>query len=183
MADFYYLLSSLPMLRANQGIPMSTGQFMELCRPHLSPGQFDVLTAVASIPREDSDFKAGSAPAEWEIFETCLRNQIVKSRPVKNADSSQFLKPEKDYFSSIERGVQEAFSRDNPLEREKRLDAIRLEFLDDLESSHIFDFDALCVYKLKLLLLEKQSRWDQTHGMTNFDAVIVAASTINTDYK
>jgi Protein of unknown function (DUF2764) len=181
MADFYYLLSSLPMLRPNQGVPMSTAQFMTTCGTHLSPGEMQTLAAISSSPAEESHFKENSVPARWNIFETCMRNRIIDSRPAKNTESAQYMRVEKDYFSAIERGVQEAFSRDNPLEREKRLDAVRLEFLDDLDGAHFFDFDALCVYKLKLMLLEKQARWDQAHGTTNFDAVIIAASTVNTD--
>ena len=181
MADFYYLLSSLPMLRPNQGVPMSTAQFMATCETQLAPEEMLALAAVSSIPAEESDFKANSVPAKWNIFETCLRNRIIDTRSAKNSDSAQYMREEKDYFSAIDRGVQEAFGRDNPLEREKRLDATRLEFLDDLDGAHYFDFGALCVYKLKLMLLEKQARWDHDHGIANFNAVITAASTINTD--
>lgn len=181
MADFYYLMSSLPMLKPNHPVPMSTERFMEVCGSHLTDKQTTELEAVSSVPSDAYAFDQDSAPGAWNIFETCLRNRIITARAGKNSEASRYMRSEKDFFSMIDRGVQEAFSRENPLEREKRLDAVRLQFLDDLEGKYRFDFNALCVYKLKLMIFEKENRWDHQHGLSNFDAVITAAATVNSD--
>ena len=35
------------------------------------------------------------------------------------------------------------------------MDRARWDFLESMEWNHVFDFDALCIYRCKLLILEK----------------------------
>jgi hypothetical protein len=74
--------------------------------------------------------------------------------------------------SDIDRSIEEVLSVPNPAEREKMLDSLRWKALDDLEFGHNFDFDSLCIYKIKLMLLEKWVGKDQRKGLENLDAIL-----------
>jgi len=101
-----------------------------------------------------------------------LRNCLAGRRDAGDSDSEQYLRNETDFFSEIEPGVQEAIALDNPLECERRLDALRWRRLDDIASQDSFSFNALAVYMIKLLLLEKWQPRNNENGYENLDKVI-----------
>jgi len=78
----------------------------------------------------------------------------------------------KDYFSEIDRGVQEAFSAKDPKLKEKILDNLRWKELDNLESGHQFDVTKLCIYKLRLMICEKWINRQIEKGETNLESIV-----------
>ena len=57
----------------------------------------------------------------------------------------------------------------DPLEREKALDRARWAFLDGFEWSHAFNFEALCIYRCKLMILEKWAARRAGNAEDNLD--------------
>lgn len=181
MSKYYYLVSTLPMLRWftvnhhewNENIPFSSDDFMARCSGWLSESEFRRLNKLSLIPSEDISSPAGYSAEKWYVWETCLRNKIVKFRVLSSEkDAEKNIRTESDCFSEIDRGVQEAFTASDPIKREKALDLLRWNMLEDIESGHHFDFDKLCVYKLKLMLREKWIGRDEKKGSENLEYIL-----------
>ena len=60
----------------------------------------------------------------------------------------------------------------DPLEAEKILDRMRWAKLDELEAGRQFDFDRVCIFKLKLLILAKYSGRTPDAGGAALDAIL-----------
>lgn len=183
MAQYYYLVSSLPMLKPEETPFLSSREFLEICADKLSAKDFSALSAISLVPDESAAFPADSAAAKWNTWEICLRNRIAAHRTGKGQDASEYMLPETDCFSEIEAGVQEAYGIKNPLERENIFDRMRWRKLDDLEAGHDFDFDKLCIYMLKLLLREKWLIRSKENGFNNLDGAIAKIYSEQNNHK
>ncbi|MCP4176975.1 MAG: hypothetical protein GY756_04340 [bacterium] len=169
MAALYYLISSLPLLNLGEGPPFTTDDYIEMCKTFITEQQLSELSSLKLVPDSDS-ITNSKVINDWFDWETCLRNSIAKMRSsVFGKDFSSFLKHENDYFSEIDRGVQEAYSADNPLEKENAIDKLRWTSLDSLEATHQFDFGKLCIYKIRLMLCEKIMLRSENTGKENLD--------------
>lgn len=173
MAAFYYLISSLPMLTFGETPRVSSEEFLSACTDFVSAIELKELKELSLIPPEDYSWSANQTAIFWYQWETCLRNVLVHLRlKSKGGEWEKYLRAELDFFSEIEKGVQEAFNKSNPLEMENALDRLRWGRLDDMESGHMFDFCKLCIYKLRLLLCEKQGLLNTEKGSRNFDQIV-----------
>lgn len=173
MAAFYYLISSLPMLYRGEAPAISIEKFIASCVDFLTSEEMEELNALSLVPPEDYNRVAFPHSAVWYDWETCLRNALVYLRGKgKAAESEKFIREEADFFSEIDKGVQESFNKSTPLEVENALDNLRWSRMDDMEVGHIFDFRKLCVYKLKLMLCEKQALLNREKGSDNFDRIV-----------
>ncbi len=172
MASYYYLISSLSSLVLGEKPQLTLTDFMELCSEWVSSSEYEQLDSVSLIPSPES-LPKNITVKKWEDWETCLKNQIVKLRAGDlKKDPSNYTQEEKDYFSEIERGVQEAFSAQDPYLKEKILDELRWNALSNLESGHQFDLSTLCIYKLRLMLCEKWLTREQEKGEKNLDDIL-----------
>ncbi len=173
MAAFYYLVSSLPMLFHAEVPLMPSNEFLAACADFLSDIEMKELNELSLIPPEDYSETSNSAAVAWYAWEVCLRNALVNLRTKgKNAEGENFLREEADFFSEIDKGTLEAFNKSTPLETENALDKLRWTKLDDMEVGHTFDFFTLCVYKLRLMLCEKQTLLNKEEGSVNFDKIV-----------
>jgi Protein of unknown function (DUF2764) len=180
MAGYYYLISSLPMLMFGEKALLSVEEFNETCVDKVSENDLKVLNKLSLVPEAEQTYPAGSAAEQWRQWEICLRNRIASHRAPHGRDIHDYLQEEKACFCDVETGIQEAFGLKNPLERERYFDQMRWNALEDFESGHHFDFDKLCVYKLKLLLLEKWNERQVEQGEKNLDVML---GQINNDTK
>ncbi len=152
--SYYYLIASLPMLKLDSDSGITVQYFMGQCADTLSPELLDKLAAVGEIPT--SQFCCATEQ-KWNRFETALRNRVAILVAHKTkADTSKYLRYEEDVFTTLEKEVEDAFDQENPMDVEKAIDSIRWSFLDDLATGHDFDFDALFIYKMRLLI---QAKW------------------------
>ncbi|MFA6714814.1 MAG: DUF2764 family protein [Victivallales bacterium] len=172
MAGYYYLISSLPMLMFNEKASLSIEEFNAACIDKISENDLNILRRLNLVPEPEVIYPAGSAAERWRQWEVCLRNRIAGHRASQGRDVHNYLQEEKGCFCEIDTGVQEAFALKNPLEREKYFDRMRWRALEDFEAGHHFDFDKLCIYKLKLLLLEKWRERQVEQGTKNLDVML-----------
>ena len=174
MAGYYYLISSLPMLMFDEKAPIDLETFDDACIGQVSERDMKILDKVNLLPpsEEEFNFPANSAAERFRQWEVCLRNRIAAHRAPQGKDIHNYLHEEKSCFCEIDTGIQEAFALKNPLEREKYFDRMRWHALEDIEAGHHFDFDKLCVYKLKLLLLEKWNKRQRPEGVKNLDSML-----------
>jgi len=171
--SYYYLISSLPLLRWGSRSPLSATDFLAQCEGQLDASALAALSAVALLPTGDAE--TTGIEADWHDWDDYIRNLLARARAGhQHRDVSPILRPERDVFPTERREVDELLANDQPLERERALDQMRWRRLDGLEAGHSFDFDRLVVYRLKLLLLEKWMQFDSESGTRNLGELVEA---------
>lgn len=171
--DFYYLVGSLPLLRLGDAPPLDSAAFLERCRSELSAAQFARLERAALCPASDAAPPVAETEQRWQAWETYLRNTVVRVRVARQKlDPGPWLRPETDVFPSQTREIEEILAKDDPAARELALDETRWRRLDELASGHMFDLDALVIYRLRLLLVEKWTALDDDEGRAHRDRLV-----------
>jgi hypothetical protein len=168
-----FLISSMPLPRLGEKPVVDSARFLDLCQPHLAPAEFAALAAVALVP-------AGKPCCEtqrrWDEFEIYLRNRIAEKRAATlKVEAQPHLRAERDVFPGWRRQIDDALAAPTPLARERALDRLRWQRLEDLVPGHEMDFDALVNYRLRLLLVEKEAGWQPEAGAERLAAAVKAA--------
>ena len=170
---YSFLLSSLPWLRLGAKPFYSSAQFLDQCRPHLKAAEMAALEHAEIEPRAEA---RSATEAEWQAFDAYLRNRIAVARGARaHADARPWLRGETAVFPGLNRAVDEAFTAATPLARERALDTLRWQHLDDLQAQQAFTFEALVAYRLKLLLAEKWAGQDMARSEAALAGVTGAA--------
>ena len=170
--SFYYLVSSLPLLRWGSRPALSSEDFLAHCEGQVPPDLLADLARVSLVPRDGAE---SAAEKGWGAWDTCMRNHVARARAHHlHRDANPALREETDAFPNDRKELDDALTQGNPLARERAIDHLRWRRLDELESGHLFDRDRLVVYRLKLLLLEKWSRFDAEVGARNLDELVAA---------
>ncbi len=173
MAGFYYYICTLPLLTFGEELPMNSDEFVKNSSDWISVPETERLKNLKIIPGEILDENTGALEKNWYNWEICLRNRLADHRAGKlTRDASEYIREYPDYFSEVESVVQEITTISNPLSIEKKLDSIRWKKLGDMESGHEFDFEKLCIYKLKLMILEKWTEREEQRGFDNLDSIL-----------
>ena len=160
MASYYYLISSLPTLKADAPMPFSYDEFLAMCANAVSKDVFRRLSELTLYSDE------GPLLKQWGTFYNNLMNSLNKQR------AQQLGKPfngsaDKDDFT--DKAVDSAMSAKNPLEAERILLSCQFDYLDSLVAMHNFDDYVLFGYAVKLKLLERQSVFDKAAGKEEFE--------------
>ena len=171
---FYYFCASLPSLTPGKSPKMSVADFDGLAREQVSPAEFELLRQCSLTVGRDPGESAGKPPvlAEMIRFEQYLRTRIAQRRSVKEDDKAAALPDPAEYFSEVDLGVAQAAAAADPAEREKLIDRIRWRRLDDLEVGHEFDFEQLCIYRMRLSILDKYRSRNADAGREIFNAAV-----------
>ena len=77
MASYYYLISSLPMLKAQGEPPMDYAAFLAMCQTAVSGGVYRTLETLTV----ESD--KGPLLSEWAAFYKTLSRELTYQRNVK----------------------------------------------------------------------------------------------------
>lgn len=146
--SYYYLAASLPMLSLDGEPPISLEDFLNRCDEHLSKKDRTALDALFS--KHDTASRHTFVRA-WRDRETQLRNAIVRVRAQRQSlDPASFLHHQDGFDSSVEKAVADAFSRANPLERERALDRVRWATAEELSGFDPFTGSAILAYALEI---------------------------------
>ncbi len=174
---YYYLVSSLPMLRLEEAPAWNSAAFLDACRGHLEPGRLAALAASDLVPAAAEAPSCCAAESRWRAWETWLRNSLADARAAgRSGEQGSWKRPETDVFPGLRRQLEEALNAANPLLREQALDRLRWQFLDALKVGCEFAFDALFVYRLQLLLAEKWAAVDAAAGGKRLQELVAAAT-------
>lgn len=178
---YHFLIASLPELLWGQLPEYTQEDFYATVEESLSSKVVKKLQAMdkksSGLEAEDTeeetvvDITKIPVYAAFNEFEEFLTGRIAKVRAEKLG--IPFVNKESDaFFAEAEKAVQFASIESNPIEREKMLDLLRWRFLEEMETGHMFDFDGLCIYKLKLSLLEKYRYRKAELGKDNFNLAL-----------
>lgn len=171
-SDFFYFLSSLPLLRFGVMPPLSYPEFLTFAQEKLTADESALLSNLALCPSAPPSL---SVPviAEWEDWETFMRNSLVALRSKGNrSEAGKWQRGERGYFADTRRRLEEVLALPNAWEREQALDRLRWQKLNELQGVHFYDFTAVIIYAYRLLLLNRQASWNDEEGGKAFAALL-----------
>ena len=162
MASYYYLIASLPELKADGEMPITYSEFLSCCQSNVSDSDYELLENLTLSSTE------GPLVSEWAVFYGMLQKELGYQRSM-NLGRSYSSAYDKDGF--IAQVVASALSAKNPLEAEKVLLEYEFDNLDSLVGLHMFDEYVLFGYAIKLKLLERLSCFEQEKGKAEFKSL------------
>ena len=186
--QYFALKASLPMLLFDSAPPISSEDFLSRCEAFLAPDRMKFLRELSLAPRElpefEKNFKQAAIPSKRDIrtddsmvmqlymrWEIWLRNTLARLRAAKLGQDPEACTVKFAFYEpTAETAARNAFNLSDPLEREKALDRARWDYLDGFEWNHAFNFEALCIYRCKLLILEKWAARKAGDPAKNLDA-------------
>lgn len=165
-----YLASSLPMLVF--GAPPATRleDFVFSCMGVLSTEDYSDLQCLAEARPEATTTSFGQC---WCALETQLRNAVATHRAAHwHADARSAQHTHSGYSVFLERAVTDAFTKENPLEREKALDRTRWQLLDDLCAEDPFGSAAVLGHAIRLRIAERWSNMQEESGRKQLEELV-----------
>ena len=156
MASYYYLISSLPELSANEEMPITYDEFIAMCEDNVSDKTLERLKNLTLDSTEGPLLKK---------FYTGLFRELNAQRSAALGKSYQAEYEKNPESTQI---AQAAITAKNPLEAEKLLLVRQFEALDYYTGGHFFDDVCLFGYAIKLKLLERQSCFVKEKGEAEF---------------
>ena len=162
MSSYYYLISSLPTLKADGDPPIDYEGFLALCKGNISPSAYSFLENLTLASDK------GPLLKEWNAFYKTLTDELNYQRKLKLGRQAKM--PEtRDYEAT--NTVSAALAAKNPLESEQILLALQFKRLDELSGLHYFDDYVLNGYALKLKLLERKKCFKYEEGEAEFKSL------------
>lgn len=163
MATYYYLISSLPMLKTEGDAPLDYAAFLSMCKTGTGRSVYEKLETLTV----DSD--KGPLLSEWAVFHRALKAELNCQRSIKLGRTAA-LPDSSD--AEIVQTVQAAVNAENPLAGEQLLLELEFRRLDSMIGLHNFDDHALYGYAMKLLLLERRRIFRYENGKPAFDRLM-----------
>ena len=151
------------MLKADGEMPISYGQFLDLCRGNVSDYKFDILQNLSVTSAE------GSLISKWAEFYGTFKEELTFQRNQRLGIKTQ-VPNQRD--ESITKVILSAMNNKNPLNAEEQLLSLEFHKLDELVGTHYFDDYALLGYALKLKLLERKKIFNKENGKKEFNRII-----------
>lgn len=163
MASYYYLISTLPTLSADGGMPFSYEEFLRLCQSNVSGETYKLL--------EELDLSSDKGPLldEWGAFYRSLSKELNLQRSVKLGKAYPVVFDKDPVSSSV---ASAAVAAGDPLTAERILLAYEFDRLDDMVGLHSFDDFVLFGYALKLRLLERACSFEKKKGEKEFSDIL-----------
>lgn len=151
--SFYYFVASLPALALEAPAPMRLDEFRAEAARLLPADAVRELEAVLAgrAAQATSDFAR-----RWFAQATQIRNAVAAVRAGRRGvEAAPHLRPHAGFSAYLDQAVAEAYGKPHPLERERALDRLRWEVLDELVRPEPFGLAAVLAYGLKLGLAER----------------------------
>jgi hypothetical protein len=167
---YYYLAASLPTLVLGDPPPVSMEVFLVSSATVLSPqDQVELDLLLAGRAAEGSSRFA----RQWQAVDTQLRNAVARLRGQRlGQDVKAYLHEHEGYDVSLQKGVTDAFTKPNPLERELALDRCRWSRLDDLAGQAPFGLSAILAFAVKLQITERWTTLLEDVGKERVEALL-----------
>jgi hypothetical protein len=167
---YYYFISSLPEIRFGEVPLLSLADFDRAAENEMTPDEWRQMVNFTNPahPEDLPDRELSEILRTFFAFEKVLRSRIAAKRAEKLGRTQELFPVEMN--SDIEAAVNLAASAKDATEREAVIDNLRIRFLDECGENHYFDFEALCIYRIKLAIAEKQIiRSNIEKGRENFN--------------
>jgi len=159
-----FICASLPALTPAQIPEMSLAEFDGLMKDELSEKLFERMLYW------DNGQSGVKVYDEMRRFQEYLRFRTGLMRAEKLNRQVNFAEPD-EFYGEVDHALAPALSA-TPLERERIVDAACWRKLDDLETGHDLDFEYLCIYRIRLQMLQKYAGRSEGAGRENFEAAL-----------
>jgi len=169
LAQYYYVVSSLPLIFYDSKVKIGIDDFLEVCKNHLSGDDFELLefSDLKNIKKRDTDC---DFLKKWYSWELSLRNELVKLRAGSPEEAEKYL-VEVPVISGLQALALRAFEEDSPLNGEDILGRARWAVLDELETGHYFDIEKLISFYLKLQILKRKNSFRREEGFARYKEI------------
>ncbi|MDP8233791.1 MAG: DUF2764 family protein [Candidatus Saelkia tenebricola] len=155
---YYYLISQLPYLVFGSQDFLNKENFLEQASKWLNKCDFEFLVDL-NIGNTFFDNSEDTVIKEYKQFEYSIQETIAKYRTA--------LKKDEDY--QLREPLKSVLTEGSPLEVEKKLLYLRWCFIEEIQSTHFFDFGFLILYMLKIQILERLAVFDKEKGRVVFN--------------
>jgi len=157
MPGYYsYLVSSLPTLQFGMPPPFLMEDYLLMMEGFIPGNEVETIHQFV-LEQYSPELLKVKMIADFFACEAAIRNHLARLR---SADRD--ISPEKFVRSlevlidqRMEQSALDAYKTENLLESEKMLDLARWKYLDELATGHVFDFNTLLIYAMKLRILRK----------------------------
>jgi hypothetical protein len=147
------------MLNFGAKPPFSFKDFIQKCGSLIPDEEIEVIRGIPSSGAFLVPDGGSEVLKKWKDFDIALRNELVKVRALrKKSDPLKYLRRDEYFQPQIVHIASVALRNPLILEAEKALDLERWRLLEELSCGRYFDFDALLIYALKLLILERWAK-------------------------
>lgn len=160
--DLYYLIPSLPEIEKDKKPPMSSCEFLDVCRQYVPARDFTSLEQCQLYKFDwHNPFKL---IREWYNLECDLRNQMVELRAEKLGKQPAMFFHGEYLRGKIDDDVRFLCQLQEPSALAEALFKRRWRLLNRLQSGQFFNREWLSIYYLKLQLLEKRFQYSKEAG-------------------
>ena len=163
MASYYYLISSLPMLSADGGMPFSYAEFLKMCQSNVSEETYKLLEGLTLSSCE------GPLLDEWGTFYNGLKKELNSQRSAKLGKPYPAAYDKEPASAAV---VSAAVGAKDPLAAEHVLLDYEFGQLDTMVGLHSFDDWVLFGYAVKLKLLERVNSFGFEKGKKEFNDIL-----------
>ena len=181
MDSYFFLGAQLPHLNYEQGMPMSSADFIALVQNKMSSKDSSIFKYCTlnpcSVPDSDSGKTAKKIKSDfikrWNEWEESLRLNLASGRAkkLKRQDAAALPSGTNEDAAVV---AKHALSLESPLEAEMFLDKARWNAIDNLKGMSIFSESAMYAYFLKLLLMERRACFNTEEGFAEYKRLYAA---------
>jgi hypothetical protein len=184
VGSYYYFAATLTTLEFGASAPLSSAEFLELCRRHLSPSDLGIVEAAVLVSPNEGPPSAAAGSAflsRYYAWERTVRNELVRlrARRLERAAEPWLRGAERD--DAAPRAAAAAFQGATPLDAELALERQRWEAIRSLRGLAAFDADSITAYRLELQIIERLARLREEQGepryRETYAAILGAADT------
>ena len=170
--NVYALIASLPTLSLDTPPAMSGEKFLQDCESGLSPEDYAAVFNLFNNGAAQPESIYRGFVGRWHDADTQIRNAVTVRRAAKlGVDGTTWLRPVHGCAVWLRDGVEDAFQEQDPLDREKALDRLRWNALEDLQGPDPMTIDAVFAYAVKLALALKWNRYSEPQGSEKLAAL------------
>lgn len=166
---YYYLVSSLPLLRHDGELPMSHEAFLTLCREQLSEHDCKLIEAASLNALEKIQVSKNRFLHSWLSFRDQVLGELTEQRARKLELPLDRYRNTENKETRIIDMVRSAVNAPDPLQGELLLMQLYWNYLEELSGLDIFVIETLMAYAIKLQILERKNRFTREEGNGEFD--------------
>ena len=168
----YYLIAQLPSLETaseTTALPITEERFYELCKSNLGKRAWNALSGLTLVPKKQYKKSGYSFIDNWNQWEKNFRLALAGARAEKM--KKPFEGETGEVSAELLQAVRQAVEMEDPLEAERYLTRVRLDFLETLRPADSFSETMLFYYALKLKLILRIQQFDKSKGQNAYQKI------------
>lgn len=174
MAQYYYLMATLPGILPGAPASITYGEFRENAERFLNRRDLSVLEKLSLEPPRIPEKTGSDFLDRFYLKERGLRlalERVRASRLKREINVSGIEDAIINEAAEAANAARTASTFDDPLEAERFLDKARASYVSELLGTHSFDSEAVFAYALMLLLHEREARFNTEAGSASYTTI------------